>query len=97
MNITSALVLFAVIWFMILFVALPLRLKTQGDVGEVTPGTPAGAPAELNIKRTFKIVTVVALVLWVIIASIVTWGGITVRDLDMFNRMAPATAGDTNG
>jgi len=94
MAITSALVLFAVIWFLVLFVTLPLRLKTQGDVGEVTPGTPAGAPAELNIRRKFKIVTAVAFVLWVIIASTIIWGGITVRDIDMFNRMGPAHGTD---
>lgn len=95
MAITSALVLFAVIWFLVLFITLPLRLKTQGDVGEVTPGTPAGAPAELNIRRKFRIVTAIAFVLWVIIASTIQWGGITVRDIDMFNRMGPAH--DTDG
>ena len=31
MGITSALVLFAVFWFMILFIALPIKLETQGD------------------------------------------------------------------
>ncbi len=31
MGITSALVLFAVIWFMVLFVTLPIGLRTQGD------------------------------------------------------------------
>ena len=87
MGITAALVLFAVIWFMVLFIVLPLRLKTQGDMGEIVPGTQAGAPAELNIRKRFKIVTVVALVLWVIIASIIIWGGISVCDFDWFERM----------
>lgn len=90
MGITSALVLFAVIWFLVLFVVLPLRLTTQGDAGEVTPGTQAGAPAELNLKRKFKIVTAVSAVLWVIIAGVIFSGAVSVRDLDIFNRMAPA-------
>ncbi|MAY31868.1 MAG: hypothetical protein CMM86_04625, partial [Rhodovulum sp.] len=38
MTITAAIVLFAVIWFMVLFVTLPVRLRTQGDVGEIVPG-----------------------------------------------------------
>ena len=38
----AALVLFAVIWFLVLFVVLPLRLETQGDRGEKVPGTQAG-------------------------------------------------------
>ena len=90
MGITSALVLFAVIWFLVLFVVLPLRLTTQGDAGEVTPGTQAGAPAELNLKRKFKIVTAVSAVLWVISAGVIFSGAVSVRDLDIFNRMAPA-------
>jgi len=90
MGITSALVLFAVIWFMVLFITLPLRLKTQGDVGEIVPGTQAGAPAQIDMKRKFKIVTLISLVLWIIIAGVIVSGAISVRDLDMFGRMGPA-------
>ncbi len=90
MGITSALVLFAVIWFLVLFVVLPLRLTTQGDAGKVTPGTQAGAPAAIDMKRKFRIVTAIAFVLWVVIAGTIVSGVITVRDIDMFNRMAPA-------
>ncbi len=86
MGITSGLVLFAVIWFMTLFVVLPLRLKTQGDVGEITPGTMAGSPAELNLKRKFAIVTAIAVVLWAIIATIILTEMVTVCDLDWFGR-----------
>ena len=39
MGITSALVLFFVIWFLVFLVVIPIRLETQGDVGEVEPGT----------------------------------------------------------
>lgn len=87
MGITSALVLFAVIWFMTLFVVLPLRLETQGDRGEVTHGTPAGSPANPQMKKRFLITTCVAVVLWVIIAGIIQFGGIGVADIDYFNRM----------
>ena len=51
MSITSAIVLFAIVWFMVFFIALPIRLKTQGDVGEIVPGTQAGAPAEHQLKK----------------------------------------------
>ena len=97
MSITSALVLFAVIWFMVLFVVLPLRLTTQGDAGEIVPGTHAGAPSELNLKRKFRIVTLVSFVLWVVIAGVIFSGMITVRDIDVFNRMGPVPAGETDG
>ena len=57
MGITSALVLFAVIWFLVFLVVIPIRLQTQGDVGEVEPGTHAGAPANPNLKKKAWITT----------------------------------------
>lgn len=86
MAVTSGLVLFAVIWFMALFVVLPLRLKTQGDVGKVTRGTMPGSPAELNIRRKFLITTIVAAVLWAIIAGVIISGAVTICDIDLFGR-----------
>lgn len=88
MNITSAIVLFAVIWFMVFFVVLPLRLKTQGEAGDVVPGTHASAPSNPNIKGKAKVTTVVALIVWVIIAGTLQSGLITVRDIDWFKRMS---------
>ncbi len=90
MGITSAIVLFAVIWFLVLFVVLPLRLKTQGDVGEVVPGTHASAPADFQPKRVVRTVTIVAVILWAIIAGTILSGVITVRDIDFMNRMGDA-------
>ncbi len=51
MGITSAIVLFAVVWFLTFFIVLPLRLETQGDVGEVVPGTHESAPSGAVVGR----------------------------------------------
>ncbi len=96
MSIVSAIVLFAVIWFMVLFCVLPVRLKTQGDVGEIVPGTHAGAPANLNMRRKARLTTKIAIVLWIVIAGVIFSGVITVRDFDWFDRMGPR-AGETDG
>ena len=98
MSITSAIVLFAVIWFMVFLIVIPIRLQTQGDVGQIVPGTHAGSPEVHNLKKKAWITTGVSVVLWIIIAGIILSGWITVRDLDFFNRMAPATgSGGTGG
>ena len=92
MNIVSALVLLAVVWFMTLFVVLPIRLETQGDVGERLKGTHAGSPATgFSMRRKLRITTFVALPIWAVISAIIIWGGITARDLDFFDRMRPET------
>ena len=97
MSITSAIVLFAVIWFMVLFIALPIGLRTQGDEGKVTPGTHASSPANLNMKRKALWVTAISVVLWVLIAGVILSGAISVRDFDWFGRMAPVTTPDGTG
>lgn len=89
MGPVSGIVLFAVIWFLVLFVVLPIRLETQGDKGEVVPGTQAGAPANLDMWRKARITTVFAVAIWVVVAGVIWSDLITVRDLDVFNRMRP--------
>lgn len=82
MSITSAIVLFAVIWFMVFLMVLPQRLKTQAETGDVVPGTHSSAPSNPEIKRKAKITTMISAVLWVVIAYIIISGTITVRDFD---------------
>lgn len=84
MAITSAIVLYAVTWFMVMFITLPLRRRTQGDEGEIVPGTPAGAPVNFSVKRTMLIVTAVAFVVWGILCAVILSGVIDVRNFGAF-------------
>ena len=94
MAITSGIVLFMVIWSMVFFIVLPLRMVSQGDAGEIVPGTHASAPADAQIGRKAKITTYWAVPLWCIITAIILSGVISVRDLDVFDRMGPAVTSD---
>lgn len=89
MSIVSALVLYAVLWFLTFLVAIPIRLQTQGDVGEIVPGTHAGSPAVHDLRKKAWITTFVAFAIWAVLASVILTGVLTVRDIDYFNRMAP--------
>lgn len=92
MGITSALVLFAVIWFMTLFIILPIRIETQGDKGEIVPGTHAGSPETHHMRAKLRWTTLIAVILWLIIAGIILSGWITVEDIDWFNRIGPPSS-----
>jgi predicted secreted protein len=92
MSITAAFVLFAVCWFMTFFVVLPLRLTTQGDAGQVMPGTPAGAPAGFVVRRKARLTTIIATGIWLVLSGIILSGWITVRDIDVMGRMPPLEA-----
>lgn len=97
MTITAGIVLYAMIWFLVLFMVLPMRLTSQGEAGKVVPGTPSSAPVDPGLRRKVRIVTVVAAVIWAIVATIIVSGVISVRDLDVFNRMAPPSGAPAGG
>ncbi|PLL11535.1 DUF1467 domain-containing protein [Tabrizicola sp. TH137] len=88
MSITSAIVLYAVSWFMVFFIVLPIRFVSQGDAGAVVPGTPPGAPATHVVARKARMTTWIAALVWLVLAGIVTSGVISVRDIDWRGVMA---------
>ncbi|MEM8802373.1 MAG: DUF1467 family protein [Pseudomonadota bacterium] len=93
MGVVSGIVLFAVVWFMVLFVVLPIRLETQGDTGETVEGTHAGSPSSnFSMKRKIRMTTLWAIPIWAAIAAVILFGDISVRDIDMFNRMGPSAS-----
>ncbi len=89
MSISAALVVLAVTWFMVLFIVLPVRLETQGDRGEVVPGTHAGAPADFKLGKRLKITTLIALPVAGVICAIIISGVIGVSDFDLLERFGP--------
>lgn len=82
MGIASGIVLYLVIWTLTFFVALPIRLRTQGDEGDVVPGTHASAPQVHHLKKKAIITTLVAAVLWIAIAGTIISGWVSVSDFD---------------
>ena len=86
MSITSALVLYAVIWFLTLFVVIPIRLRTQGDEGRKIRGTHAGSPENPQMKTRALVTTGVAFVVWAITAGIIVSGWVELADFDLFTR-----------
>ena len=74
------------IWFLTLFIVLPLRLKTQGEDGDVVPGTPQSAPANPMIRKRMMITTAIALVIWAIVVAIIVSGVIGLDDIDFLYR-----------
>jgi predicted secreted protein len=90
MTITAVIVVYAVLWFLCLFVILPLRLVTQHDTGEVIPGTAPSAPVDAQMGRKLRLATIWATVLWAIACGVILSGVVEVADLDFFGRMHPA-------
>mgnify|MGYP002682708459 CR=1 FL=1 len=60
MRTSVALATFFCLWFITLFAVLPFFAKTQGEAGEVVPGTAESAPDEINRWKVVAVNTVVA-------------------------------------
>ena len=87
MSVTSAFVLFAVIWFLTFLIVIPFRIKTQGDLGVVVKGTQAGAPEVHDLRKKAIITTGLSLILWLLITILIVFEIVTIEDIDFFGRM----------
>ena len=87
MSVTSAFVLFAVIWFLTFLIVIPFKIKTQGDMGVVLKGTQAGAPEVHDLRKKAIITTGVSLILWLLITILIVSKIVTIEDIDLFGRM----------
>lgn len=92
MSITGAVVLFAVIWFLVFLMVLPVRHVSQDEHGDVVPGTPRGAPGIDVVGKKAKIATLIAFVVWALVAAFLLSGWVGIRDIDIMGVMDPRPA-----
>lgn len=87
MNLTGAIVLYAVLWFVVLFVLLPLGQRSQAEMGEVVPGTPPGAPHAPGLGRKMLWATLISGVIWATAAWVILSGAVTYEDVVGWDRL----------
>lgn len=66
MSWVSALAVFFIIWWIVLFTMLPIDLRTQDDEGDVTLGTTSSAPGRPHMVRTLIRTTIAALAVFAV-------------------------------
>ena len=76
MSLPLAIALYFVIWWTTLFAILPIGMRTQGEDGDIVPGTPGSAPTRPRFLRIIGINTVVAAAVFVLIVFAVSRGWI---------------------
>ncbi|MER2605614.1 MAG: DUF1467 family protein [Siculibacillus sp.] len=87
MKIGTLIAIYFVVWWIVLFAILPLRVRTQAETGEVVPGTPASAPERPRLLYKAGLTTIVAFVvtagLWALIHS-----GLALDDIPFLPKFA---------
>ncbi len=74
MSIFTQIGIFFIVWWVVLFVTLPLWVQGQVEQEEVEPGTDPGAPVNPNLGRKFLLTTAIALVVSIAIIAGINLG-----------------------
>ena len=64
MSIFTALAIYFVLWWIVLFAVLPWGVHSQQEDEEISPGTDPGAPAIPNLRRKLVWTTLVSAVVF---------------------------------
>ena len=70
MTLAFALAIYFIIWWLVLFMVLPIGLRTQGEAGDVVPGTPASAPATPRLLRVLLTTTIIASLVFALVYQV---------------------------
>lgn len=62
----TGIVVYLIVWWMVFFCVLPLRVKSQQEAGDVEPGSEPGAPADPQLKFKFKLTSAIAAGFWLV-------------------------------
>lgn len=65
MAIVTALAIYFIIWWTVLFAVLPIGIRSQRDDDDIVLGTEHGAPSDFSIARKAFWTTVVSTVIFV--------------------------------
>lgn len=74
-GIANGLVVFIIIWWLVLFMMLPIGVRSQEETGDIVKGTERGAPSLPMMKRKAWWTTIAASVLW-LVYFVVTESGV---------------------
>jgi predicted secreted protein len=70
MSITTVIAIYFLVWWVTLFAVLPWGVRSQHEGGEIVPGTDPGAPAVHRVWRAMLWTTLIASVIFIILAVI---------------------------
>lgn len=74
MSIITQIGIFVIVWWVVLFVTLPLWVQGQVEQEDVEPGTDPGAPVNPNLGRKFLLTTAIALAVTIAIIAGISFG-----------------------
>lgn len=81
MNLLSAVAVFFIIWWTVLFTTLPIGVRSQAEDGEIVDGTEAGAPTRTNLRFKLLLTTIISLLVFGAFYYVTVVLGLSIDDL----------------
>ena len=81
MPLALAMATFFMMWWIVLFVVLPLNITTQQENDKIVPGTPESAPSSPQLAKKMAITTAITAVLFALFYVNYVSGLITLDDI----------------
>jgi predicted secreted protein len=81
MSVTTAIAIYFIIWWVVLFAVLPFGVRSQHESGTVAPGTDPGAPVVPQLARKLIWTTIVASVVFALCFLIYKYRLVALDDL----------------
>jgi predicted secreted protein len=81
MSLTTAVAIYFIIWWVVLFTILPFGIRSQHETGQFPEGTDPGAPTVARLGLRLLWTTVVASVVFAVFAVVYVNRWITFDDL----------------
>jgi predicted secreted protein len=88
MNIASAVAIYFIIWWMVLFIALPFGVRSSHESGTaVEEGHEAGAPVDPRLLWKAVMTTIIATIVFAVFYYAKTRGLLSIENLPFFDSM----------
>ena len=81
MSLTTAIAIYFIIWWTVLFAVLPWGVRSQEESGAVARGTDPGAPAIPEVWRKLVWTTVVATLVFIVCVVVYSYRLVTLDSL----------------
>jgi predicted secreted protein len=80
-SVTTAIAIYFIVWWVVLFAVLPFGVRSQQGSGAVEPGTDPGAPVVPAIWRKLVWTTVAATIIFAVCAALYRYRIVTLDGL----------------
>jgi len=81
MSWTTAVAIYFIVWWVVLFAVLPWGIRSQAESGDVIPGSDPGAPAIPHLLAKLGWTTLVATIVFALAALVYVKRWVTLDDL----------------